>query len=77
MADNVRKPPRKDLIEAIPHRNRRYPVRYLKVKEGFFVPESRGDLDTIICTCRRQAKTANMKIITRKVEGGVRIWRIG
>ena len=56
----------------------RYPVRDLLPHQSFFIPEDQftdSGIEGAIGTCRSQASTHGFKIATRKVEGGVRVWR--
>lgn len=50
-----------------------YPFADLKVGESFFVPGK--TVKTMSHTASKAAKRLEIKLITRTVEGGVRVWR--
>lgn len=50
-----------------------YPFADLKVGESFFVPGK--TVKTMSQTASKAAKRLGIEVITRTVEGGVRVWR--
>jgi len=60
-------------------KNRKYPVMDLAVGQSFFIPEeqmpSTGS-DGVRIACRGQARRHGFKTTTRKVDGGIRVWRV-
>jgi hypothetical protein len=50
-----------------------YPWRDLKVGDSFFIPNCK---ESVRGSLSQGAKRFNIKIATRTVEGGVRVWRI-
>ena len=52
----------------------KYPWRQLEIGDSFFVPgKTTNDIGGTVTIARR---TTGFKLVTRSVEGGVRIWRV-
>jgi hypothetical protein len=51
-----------------------YPFREMEVGDSFFVKD--GDVKRIGGSARQSGHHHNRKYATRKVEGGVRVWRV-
>ena len=58
----------------------KYPFLQLKIGDSFFIKcddnEKRAKQTTLIALSGRLSKEYKMKFTTRKVDGGVRVWRI-
>ena len=55
-----------------------YPFEEMEVGDSFCVPvEGSGDRQKVLNACYRASKKLGWKFQTRKVEDGVRVWRIG
>jgi hypothetical protein len=53
----------------------KFPVREMKVMDSFLIPEN--DVRRTVTQCvRKAAGYYGFKVSTRKVEGGVRVWRV-
>ena len=54
-----------------------YPFSQLKIGDSFFVPaKDRGAIPRARVAASYWAKENNRKLVSRSVEGGVRIWRV-
>ena len=53
---------------------RRSPIRQLEIGDSFFWPSAEPVADSR--NFLTSAKTGGFKITTRRVEGGIRVWRI-
>ena len=58
-----------------PRRGRpsKYPVKEMKVGESFFVPKATSEFQRSVSQLGRRA---GVKLSSRVVDGGVRVWRI-
>ena len=58
-------------------RRRNYPFREMEVGDSFFVPTDKpANVSASICGCVRSSRYPGKRFTSRKVEGGVRCWRI-
>ena len=54
-----------------------YPFAKMKVGDSFFVPVKKPvDASRARCAAIQYGKRNNIKFATRKVTGGIRIWRV-
>ena len=58
-------------------RGTKYPWKELQVGQSFFVPLNGKRAAVVQSTLNSAGKYVGMKVATRQVEGGVRVWRIG
>jgi len=67
-------------IPSISHKNRPstiYPLKQMEIGDSFFVPDNdKGKKSTVRSAVLVIAKRIGIKIVTRKVEGGLRVWRV-
>lgn len=56
-------------------RQRKYPIREMKVGDSFLVPE-KDVIKNLSQSVRNVAAEHGHKIAVRKVDGGVRVWRV-
>jgi hypothetical protein len=60
-----------------PGRPTKYPFPHLKVGDSFFVPsDDTKAIPRVRSAASIWAKTYNRKLVTRVVDGGVRVWRV-
>lgn len=61
-----------------PSRATKYPFANLKVGDSFFVPHDRDNraIPRVRSAASIWAKYHNHKLVTRTVDGGIRVWRI-
>lgn len=62
----------------VPNARRQYPWRRMEVGDSFFLS---GDFpaakrSVIACSAASFGKRSGKKFITRRVEGGLRVWRV-
>ncbi len=54
-----------------------YPLKEMGIGDSFFVPDKiTGKKTTVRSTVIATSKRIGIKIVTRRVEGGLRVWRI-
>jgi hypothetical protein len=56
-------------------RRRKYPIRELAVGDSFLVPEA-DTFKNLAQTVRNVASDVGAKVAVRRVDGGVRVWRV-
>ena len=52
----------------------KYPLKEMEIGDSFFIPASQSG-NNVSARITPQAQRIGIKIITRKVEGGYRVWR--
>lgn len=59
------------------HRKSKYPWMQMKVGDSFFIPDREDKKVRYVCPSILRGKSGNFyKFCQRRVEGGIRIWRI-
>ena len=61
-----------------PSRATKYPFPQLKVGDSFFVPHDNNNraIPRVRSAASLWAKYHNLKLVTRTVDGGIRVWRV-
>ena len=56
-------------------RNHKYPFRELELGDSFFVALDEQGINVLRVLAWRFAKETGWKFVTKRVDGGVRVWR--
>lgn len=62
-----------DVPVPLPLGMRKYPLEQMQIGDSFFIPAGSRSQQTLVAV---YAKRYGIKVITRTVEGGIRVWRV-
>lgn len=57
-------------------RNAKYPFRNMEIGDSFFVPDDKASEDALRSSASAFGKHNSIKLKVKRVEGGLRVWRI-
>ena len=57
-------------------RNHKYPFRELELGDSFYVALSEQEINVLRVLAWRFAKATGWKFVTKRVDSGVRVWRV-